>query len=171
MDTKSVVWTIMEMEDAEAQERATKMKENGCTPLWKKLVSHYLVADAARGEVNRWEGIRGCAVPRRWRQGAISGGCSGSDGPPTASDKQNCKWWKKNVQCAWSMAQSIISSHLCRDRIDGVSFVLNGRHLQCNELEGGSKCQTWRIKSGHCYWVELRSDISARYLLDLIVAN
>lgn len=33
MDTKSVVWTIMEMEDAEAQARGPKMKENGRTPL------------------------------------------------------------------------------------------------------------------------------------------
>lgn len=33
MDTKSVVRTIMEMEDAEAQARGPKMKENGRTPL------------------------------------------------------------------------------------------------------------------------------------------
>lgn len=33
MDTKSVVRTIMETEDAEAQARGPKMKENGRTPL------------------------------------------------------------------------------------------------------------------------------------------
>lgn len=40
----------------------------------------------------------------------------------------------------WLSLSSV--AHLWRDRIDGVSFVLNGRHLQCYELEGGTECQT-----------------------------
>lgn len=170
MDTKSVMRTIME--DAEAQARGPKMKKNGRTPLWKKLVSHYLVADAARGEVNRWEGIRGCAAPLT--TGSYQRGTQRKRRPSNSIWQTKLQVVeKKNIQCAWSMAQSIISSHLCRDRIDSVSFVLNGRHLQGYEPEGGTKCQTWRIKSGHCFWVKLRSDISAcpRYLLDLIIAN
>ncbi len=114
MDTKSVVWTITETVDAEAQTWVPKMKENVRTPLWKKRVSHYLVADAASGEVNRWEGIRGRADDDR----ELSAG----DAAETMALQQHLTnkiaSGKKNIQCAWSTAQSIINSHLCRDRID-----------------------------------------------------